>query len=119
MSLDRHRELGRFLRSRRERLSPQEVGTPEGGRRRTPGLRRAEVAMLAGISPEWYTYLEQGRDIQVSAQVLESLARVLKLDADERKYLFLLAHRQYPVEKIRSNSFIQSDPALFPEPTSD
>lgn len=93
---DRHHELAEFLRSRRARLSPEEVGLPRGTRRRTPGLRREEVAMLAGVSPEWYTWLEQGRDINVSMQVLDSLVRVLRLDANEREHLFLLALRQPP-----------------------
>src|SRR5690242_11237398 len=79
---ERHHELAEFLRSRRARLSPEQAGFPRGARRRTPGLRREEVAMLAGVSPEWYTWLEQGRDINVSGQLLESLARVLQLDAD-------------------------------------
>jgi transcriptional regulator with XRE-family HTH domain len=96
LELDRHHELAAFLRSRRARLSPEQAGLPRGQRRRTPGLRRAEVALLAGVSPEWYTRLEQGRDIHVSVQVLESLARVLLLDADERTHLFLLALRQPP-----------------------
>jgi len=96
LELDRHHELAAFLRSRRARLSPEQVGLPRGLRRRTPGLRRAEVALLAGVSPEWYTRLEQGRDIHVSVQVLESLARVLLLDANERAHLFLLALRQPP-----------------------
>jgi hypothetical protein len=74
LELDRHHELAEFLRSRRARLSPEQVGVPRGTRRRTPGLRRGEVALLAGVSPEWYTWLEQGRDIHVSVQVLESLA---------------------------------------------
>jgi transcriptional regulator with XRE-family HTH domain len=93
---DRHHELAEFLRSRRARLSPEQVGLPRGTRRRTPGLRREEVAMLAGVSPEWYTWLEQGRDINVSVQVLDSLVRVLRLDANEREHLFLLALRQPP-----------------------
>ncbi len=96
LELDRHHELAAFLRSRRARLSPEQVGLPRGQRRRTPGLRRAEVAQLSGVSPEWYTRLEQGRDIHVSVQVLESLARVLLLDAHERAHLFLLAVRQPP-----------------------
>jgi transcriptional regulator with XRE-family HTH domain len=97
--LDRHQELGGFLRSRRARLSPEQVGLTRGMRRRTPGLRREEVATLAGVSPEWYTWLEQGRNINVSVQLLESLARVLRLDDNERDYLFLLALRQpAPVE---------------------
>lgn len=96
LELDRHHELAAFLRSRRARLSPEQVGLPKGTRRRTPGLRREEVAMLAGISPEWYTWLEQGRDINVSMQLLESLVRVLRLDESEREHLFLLVFRQPP-----------------------
>lgn len=101
MNLDRHYELASFLRSRREQISPEEVGIPRGNRRRTPGLRRSEVAMLAGMSLEWYTYLEQGRPIQVSPEVLGSLARVLYLNADERRHLFTLAHLYDPSEMIR------------------
>lgn len=96
IELDRYHELAEFLRSRRARLSPEEAGLPRGSRRRTPGLRREEVAMLAGVSPEWYTWLEQGRGITVSGQLLESLARVLQLDSVEREHLFLLALRQPP-----------------------
>lgn len=96
LDLDRHHELSAFLRSRRARLLPQQVGLPSGTRRRTPGLRRGEVATLAGVSPEWYTWLEQGRDINVSVQVLERLASVLQLDTNERTHLFLLALRQPP-----------------------
>jgi transcriptional regulator with XRE-family HTH domain len=94
--LGRQHELAAFLRSRRARLLPEQVGLPRGTRRHTPGLRRGEVAMLAGITPEWYTRLEQGQDIRVSVQLLESLARVLQLDSDERAHLFLLALRQPP-----------------------
>jgi transcriptional regulator with XRE-family HTH domain len=93
---ERHHQLAAFLRSRRARVSPEQVGLPRGTRRRTPGLRRAEVALLAGVSPEWYTWLEQARDIHVSVQVLERLARVLQLDANERAHVFLLALRQPP-----------------------
>lgn len=96
LELDRHHELADFLRSRRARLLPEQLGLPKGIRRRTPGLRREEVAMLAGVSPEWYTRLEQGRDINVSVQLLESLARVLQLDTNERTHLFLLALKQPP-----------------------
>lgn len=91
-------ELAEFLKTRRARLTPAEAGLPEGGRRRTPGLRRAEVAMLAGMSVDWYTWLEQGRDIQASVQVLDSLARALRLDAGERRHLYLLALKQLPAE---------------------
>jgi transcriptional regulator with XRE-family HTH domain len=86
------RELAGFLRSRRERITPADVGLPAGPRRRTAGLRREEVAVLAGLSPTWYTYLEQGRDIHPSPEVLDSLARVLGLTEDERRYMHRLAH---------------------------
>jgi len=99
LELDRQHELAEFLRSRRARLLPEQVGLPAGTRRRTPGLRRAEVAQLAGVSPEWYTWLEQGRDIHASTQMVESLAKALQLDSNERAHLFLLALRQpQPVE---------------------
>jgi|GEM_PF-44908 len=93
---ERYKELADFLKTRRKRLSPEQVGLPAGQRRRTSGLRREELAQLAGIGVTWYTYLEQGRPIRVSAQVLESLARTLRLDAEERDYLFMLAHQQPP-----------------------
>jgi transcriptional regulator with XRE-family HTH domain len=88
------RELAHFLRSRRERIDPSEVGLPAGPRRRAPGLRREEVGVLAGLSPTWYTYLEQGRNIRPSPEVLDSLARVLRLTEDERRYIHLLTHGQ-------------------------
>jgi transcriptional regulator with XRE-family HTH domain len=91
-------DLAAFLLAHRQRLSPAEVGLPSGGRRRTPGLRREEVAALAGVGLTWYTWLEQGRDIGVSATFLDNLARVLKLDAAERRHLFLLAHERPPAE---------------------
>lgn len=91
-------DLAAFLRTRRERLQPTDVGLPSGGRRRTPGLRREEVAALSGVGLTWYTWLEQGRDIGVSAAFLDNLARVLKLDAAERRHLFLLAHERPPTE---------------------
>lgn len=84
-------ELGRFLRSRRERLDPATVGLPVGPRRRATGLRREEVALLAHVSPSWYTYLEQGRKIHPSAEVLDGLATALRLDRAERRYLHALA----------------------------
>jgi transcriptional regulator with XRE-family HTH domain len=87
----RRRELSAFLRSRRERISPAQAGVPIGGRRRTPGLRREEVAQLAGVGVTWYTWLEQGRDIKASDQVLEAISRTLMLDRDERAHLFTLA----------------------------
>jgi transcriptional regulator with XRE-family HTH domain len=88
---ERRRELATFLRSRRERIQPDEVGFAPGGRRRTPGLRREEVAQLAGVGVTWYTWLEQGRDINVSAQVVEAISRTLKLDRLERNHLYTLA----------------------------
>ena len=84
-------ELAAFLRSRRARITPQMVGLPPGPRRRTPGLRREEVAQLSGIGITWYTWLEQGRRINVSVQVLDAVARTLQLDADERAHLYHLA----------------------------
>lgn len=87
----RRRELGAFLRSRRERIPPEHLGLPPGGRRRTPGLRREEVAQLAGVGVTWYTWLEQGRDINASEQVLESLSRTLLLDPHEHEHLLRLA----------------------------
>ena len=92
----RRRELGAFLRSRRERLSPQATGIAAGARRRTPGLRREEVAMIAGVGTTWYTWLEQGRDVRPSVEVLTALCEALRLDAAERRHLFTLAGRQQP-----------------------
>jgi transcriptional regulator with XRE-family HTH domain len=88
---ENRRELARFLRTRRERITPEQVGLPESSRRRIRGLRREEVAVLAGLSPTWYTYLEQARDIRPSPEVLDSLAHVLQLTEDERQYLHQLA----------------------------
>ncbi|MEC0208422.1 helix-turn-helix transcriptional regulator [Paenibacillus ehimensis] len=83
--------LSAFLKAQRAKVLPQTVGLPAGTRRRTPGLRREEVAQLAGVSPTWYTWLEQGRDIKVSKSVLDCVAAALQLTVDERKYLFSLA----------------------------
>ncbi|MFD1954521.1 helix-turn-helix transcriptional regulator [Paenibacillus thailandensis] len=91
-------ELAHFLKTRRARISPEQAGLPNRGRRRTPGLRRSEVAQLSGVSVDWYTWLEQARNIQVSAQVLENIARALQLDPNERKHLFLLALQQLPAD---------------------
>jgi transcriptional regulator with XRE-family HTH domain len=87
----RRRELGAFLRSRRERLQPERVGMRNTRRRRTPGLRREEVAQLAGVGVTWYTWLEQGREINPSAQVLDAIARTLQFDSHEHSHLFTLA----------------------------
>jgi len=87
----RRAELRDFLISRRGQVTPEEAGMPGGGRRRTPGLRREEVAVLAGVGVSWYQWLEQGRDITVSGQVLDSVGRVLKLSEPERQHLYALA----------------------------
>ena len=103
----RRMEIGRFLRSRRLRMTPQSVGLQHAdlNRRRTKGLRREEVAALAGISLPWYTSLEQGKAINVSDQVLDSLARVLRMSKDERKHLYTLAGRS------RTSGNRSSDPS--------
>jgi len=88
---DRRRELGAFLRSRRARLRPADVGLPDWGVRRVPGLRREEVAQLANVGLTWYTWLEQGRQARPSASVLTAIADALRLDAHEREHLFALA----------------------------
>ncbi len=93
----RRSELTDFLRTRRAQVTPQDVGLAANGRRRTPGLRREEVAQLAGVGLSWYTWLEQGRDIKPSAQVLDALARVLRLDTAERAHLFHLARVELPL----------------------
>ncbi|HEV8462584.1 MAG TPA: helix-turn-helix transcriptional regulator [Gaiellaceae bacterium] len=102
--------LGELLRSRRERLTPAEVGLPEGRRRRTPGLRREEVALLASVSATYYTFLEQGRPVRPSRPVLDALASALRMSPAERRYLLVLAnadggtHEPAPPEQV--------DPAL-------
>ncbi|WP_399895375.1 helix-turn-helix transcriptional regulator [Streptomyces sp. BBFR51] len=94
-------ELREFLRSRRARVTPEEVGIRPGVRRRTPGLRREEVAQLSGVGITWYTWLEQGRPINVSSQVLDAVARTLSLDAAERDHLYRLAEvPQSPVTSV-------------------
>ncbi|MFE6281047.1 helix-turn-helix transcriptional regulator [Streptomyces sp. NPDC057877] len=90
-------ELGAFLRSRRERIRPSDVGLPTGPRRRVPGLRRDEVAQLAGASVDYYNELERGAGSQPSEQMIAALARALRLTADERDYLYHLAARPVPV----------------------
>ncbi|MDB5802020.1 MAG: DNA-binding protein [Rhodocyclales bacterium] len=90
----RRKELGDFLQVLRQRSAPEAFGFPAGSRRRTQGLRREEVAQLAGISPTWYTWLEQGREVNVSADVLTRLARSLQLTRSERAYLFEMAGRR-------------------------
>lgn len=85
------RELGTFLRARRSRLRPQDVGLEPGGRRKVPGLRRDELALLAGMSTDYYQRMEQGREVRPSDDLLDALASALNLDEDERRHLFALA----------------------------
>ncbi|WP_343730137.1 helix-turn-helix transcriptional regulator [Duganella sp.] len=89
-------KLGEFIRAHRERTTPQSVGMPAGGRRRTPGLRREELAQLCDVSPTWLTWLEQGRGVAASGKLLARMAEVLHLTAAERSYLFSLAERLDP-----------------------
>lgn len=96
-AFDRRAELREFLRSRRARLTPAEVGLAPGTRRRTPGLRREEVATLAGVGVSWYTWLEQGRDISASPGVLDAISATLRLSESERRHLHLLAGATAPV----------------------
>ncbi len=92
----KYTELGAFLRSRRDRIRPADVGLPHGLRRRVPGLRRDEVAQLAGASVDYYNELERGAGSQPSEQMIAALARALRLSADERDYLYHLADRPVP-----------------------
>ena len=92
----RRAELADFLRKRRASLKPEDVGLPNGSRRRTPGLRREEVAYLAGVGTTWYTWLEQGRDVRASLEVLEAICRALKLTPAERSHLVLLGRGEEP-----------------------
>lgn len=103
--------LSEFLTAHRARLQPQSVGLPAGGRRRTPGLRREEVAQVAGVSTTWYTWLEQGRDIRMSAQVLDRIAYALQLKEEERKHLFTLAFEQ-PAPAPAEEHSAELSPAL-------
>ncbi|MET7485265.1 helix-turn-helix transcriptional regulator [Streptomyces sp. NPDC005538] len=99
--MDSKNALGEYLRARRERVRPEDVGLSGGGLRRVPGLRREEVALLAGISSDYYLRLEQGRDRNPSVQVLEALARVLRLDASATTHLLSLAQPERPAVSRR------------------
>jgi PAS domain-containing protein len=106
---DRRRaELADFLRTKRASLQPEQVGLPDGGRRRTPGLRREEVSLLAGVGTTWYTWLEQGRDVRASLEVLEAVSRALQLTPAERAHVILLGRGEEappckaPVEEVSS-----------------
>src|SRR5260221_14761914 len=107
---ERRQALAAFLRTRRARLQPADVSLPARSRRRTPGLRREEVAQLANVGVSWYTLLEQGRDIHPSREVLQSIADALQLTPDEQQHLFLLANQQPLVETHISDD--QVSPAL-------
>src|SRR5579884_691326 len=106
----RREALADFLRTRRARLRPTDVGLPTRNRRRTPGLRREEVAELANIGVSWYTLLEQGQDVHPSRQVLASLAQVLRLTPAEKQHLFLLASQELPTKTIAEEEQVR--PAL-------
>lgn len=93
---DNRADIRDFLATRRAKITPEQVGLPTSGRRRVPGLRREEVAVLAGVSTEWYTRLEKGHISGVSEDVLDAVARALRLDDDERTYLFDLARAAQP-----------------------
>ncbi|MFC9131115.1 helix-turn-helix transcriptional regulator [Streptomyces sp. NPDC057099] len=99
---DHRTEIRDFLAGRRAKISPEQAGLPTSGRRRVPGLRREEVAVLAGVSTEWYTRLEKGHISGVSEDVLAAVARALQLDEDERTYLFDLARAARPARRTPS-----------------
>lgn len=105
-------ELGAFLRARRERIRPVEVDMPTSGRRRVPGLRREEVAMLAGVSTDYYTKLEQGHGSGVSASILDAIADALRLDATERAHLHRLARPVTPGRRSRLPTLSTARPGL-------
>lgn len=111
-SQPRLQALSSFLKSQRAKISPESVGLTAGTRRRTPGLRREEVAQLAGVSTTWYTWLEQGRDIQVSSSVLDCVANALQLSVDERKYLFSLAYESSANAYTHKQEAAQMSPSL-------
>jgi transcriptional regulator with XRE-family HTH domain len=95
-SPEQRRAFGDFVRAHREKVTPVTLGLPAGTRRRTPGLRREELAQLCGLSTTWFTWIEQGCDVSVSANALSRLARALRLDRAKRAYLFDLAGKRDP-----------------------
>jgi transcriptional regulator with XRE-family HTH domain len=97
--MDIRADIRDFLASRGAKITPEQVGLPTFGRRRVPGLRREEVAVLAGVSTEWYTRLEKGHISAVSEDVIEAVARALQLSDDERTYLFDLARAARPTRR--------------------
>ncbi|MDR6879772.1 helix-turn-helix transcriptional regulator [Bacillus sp. 3255] len=106
---ERLQELSEFLTAHRARLKPGDAGLLGGSRRRTPGLRREEVAAIAGVSTTWYTWLEQGREIKMSVQVLDRIALALQLNEDERQYLFMLA-----LEQPAPTAIVDETPTVTP-----
>ena len=96
LSDERRREIADFLKTRRMRRQPEELGLPRGRRRRTPGLRREEVAAAAGVSAEWYTWLEQAREVRPSAQVLTRIGAALRLEPNETRHLLTLGGYAVP-----------------------
>jgi hypothetical protein len=116
----RRAELGRFLKASRSRISPDDVGLPPGPRRRTPGLRREEVALLAGVGVTWYTWLEQGRPINASTQVLDAVARTLRLDQAGRWHLYRLAEampvRSWTISDVVPEAVLEVLESLDPAP---
>ncbi|QGN32296.1 helix-turn-helix transcriptional regulator [Microlunatus sp. Gsoil 973] len=102
-------DLSEFLRAGRARVTAEEAGLPVGSRRRTPGLRREEVAVLAGVGASWYQWLEQGREITVSGQVLDAIARVLRFSNDERRHLYVLAGLNPPLPSPPADPSIGED----------
>ena len=103
-------KLGTFIRTHREQIKPQDIGLPTLGARRTPGLRREELAQLCGVSPTWLTWLEQGRpNIAASIKVLDRLAEVMRLTPAERAYLFRLADRLDPREPTTERPVVDAD----------
>jgi hypothetical protein len=107
----RRAELGEFLKARRARVTPEAVGLPPGGRRRTPGLRREELAQLAGVGVTWYTWLEQGRPINASGQVLDAVATTLRLNDLERAHLYSLAE----ATPVRAKTGVFADELVLTE----
>jgi transcriptional regulator with XRE-family HTH domain len=107
----RRAELGEFLKARRAKVTPEAVGLPAGGRRRTPGLRREELAQLAGVGVTWYTWLEQGRPINASGQVLDAVATTLGLNQLERAHLYSLAE----ATPVRTKTGVCADESVLSE----
>ncbi|MFG3151485.1 helix-turn-helix transcriptional regulator [Streptomyces sp. NPDC048219] len=111
-SADNRADIRDFLASRRAKIAPEQIGLPTSGRRRVPGLRREEVAVLAGVSTEWYIRLERGHISGVSEDVLDAVAQALKLDEDERTYLFDLARAAQPARRATRRKDVPVPPRV-------